>query len=92
MGATLADIPSELLVHTFSFLTPREVLIAAAHVCKLWGKLSQDQMLWKQFCKIEGWDSYSAVDQPSNWKKIYQSSINLYPNSLCSFVKLKFRF
>ncbi len=41
------DLPSELLIHTFSFLCHRDILLGCALVSKAWNEISQDNILWK---------------------------------------------
>lgn len=40
------ELPDNLLLHIFCFLSPKEVLLAG-EVCRNWHRLSKDKMLWK---------------------------------------------
>ena len=40
------ELPDNLLLHIFCFLSPKEVLLAG-QVCRNWHRLSKDEMLWK---------------------------------------------
>ncbi len=42
------DLPDNLLLHIFCFLSPKEVLLAG-EVCRNWHRLSKDELLWKSF-------------------------------------------
>lgn len=41
------DLPDELLVKIFSFLTTEELCLHAAPVCRKWRAISQDHSLWR---------------------------------------------
>lgn len=70
---SMKDLPIELLAHTLSFLTPKEVLLAAP-VCKVWYKATQNQLLWKEFCRQCGWVKDSELSSPEDWKDLYKCS------------------
>lgn len=40
------ELPDNLLLHIFCFLSPKDVLLAG-EVCRNWHRLSKDEMLWK---------------------------------------------
>lgn len=40
------ELPDNLLLHIFCFLSPKEVLLMG-EVCRNWHRLSKDEMLWK---------------------------------------------
>ena len=42
------ELPDNLLLHVFCFLSPKEVLLAG-EVCRNWHRLSKDELLWKSF-------------------------------------------
>ncbi len=42
------DLPDNILLHIFCFLSPKEVL-HAGEVCRNWHRLSKDELLWKSF-------------------------------------------
>lgn len=44
--ATIYDLPSEIIMKIFEYLTMGD-LLSAAQVCHLWHQLSSDNMLWK---------------------------------------------
>ena len=41
------DLPDNLLLHIFGFLTPKEIALAG-EVCRDWLRISKDEMLWKR--------------------------------------------
>lgn len=50
--ASIADLPSEILLKTFSFLAPAfRDLVAASEVCRHWNALIRDEdLLWRDLC------------------------------------------
>jgi hypothetical protein len=44
---SIKTIPEELIVHIFSFLSPKE-LVNAQQVCKHWKKIGDEETLWKR--------------------------------------------
>jgi len=41
------DLPTEILLHLFSFLSQKELLLTVAPVCQLWHELSSDPLFWR---------------------------------------------
>ncbi|BBI17350.1 F-box protein [Neochlamydia sp. S13] len=44
---SIKTIPEELIVHIFSFLSPKE-LVNAQQVCKRWKRIGDEETLWKR--------------------------------------------
>ncbi|XP_078345464.1 F-box/WD repeat-containing protein 5-like isoform X2 [Oculina patagonica] len=70
------DIPDNLLLQIFCFLSPKEVLLAG-EVCRNWHRLSKDELLWKSFLKDTLFNAASSknIELPnlsSSWLAEYQ--------------------
>jgi F-box-like len=82
MTVSLDQVPHELLTHTFSFLTAKD-LCAASRVCPKWHQLANDDQLWKCLCQknyshieIERSSSYITwISGPKTWKNIFSRCV-----------------
>ncbi|KIL67166.1 hypothetical protein M378DRAFT_74224 [Amanita muscaria Koide BX008] len=51
----LSSLPTELSLHVLAFLPYRSILTCSL-ICRRWKALSDDQTLWKSFCRVRGWE------------------------------------
>ncbi|XP_077984797.1 uncharacterized protein LOC144439385 [Glandiceps talaboti] len=49
-GDLLASLPTEITMKIYSYLTPKELLLYVAPVCKKWKELAHDPILWQSLC------------------------------------------
>ena len=75
-------LPTEIMTHVFSFLTPLDLLIASS-ACKYLAQIGSDPCHWKNFIAKEfpseeiPYDSGSKINhgQPPPFKKIYEQRV-----------------
>jgi F-box and WD-40 domain protein 7 len=56
-------LPKELALHVLSYLEPKD-LLRAAQTCRSWRFLADDNLLWKEKCKVATIISDSHPDKP----------------------------
>ncbi|KIC76876.1 hypothetical protein DB41_EB00010 [Neochlamydia sp. TUME1] len=71
---SIKTIPEELIVHIFSFLSPKE-LVNAQQVCKHWKKIGDEETLWKrhyqQHFKDEPLNISFSLKTPRSFRNSY---------------------
>uniref|UniRef100_A0A8C5GL95 F-box/WD repeat-containing protein 7-like n=1 Tax=Gouania willdenowi TaxID=441366 RepID=A0A8C5GL95_GOUWI len=63
-------LPKELALYTLTFLTPKDLLMAA-QTCRYWRILAEDNLLWREKCREEGISENVATSPVSPWKSSY---------------------
>ncbi|KAL9989015.1 hypothetical protein ACROYT_G003521 [Oculina patagonica] len=71
-----ADLPDNILLHIFCFLSPKEVLLAG-EVCRNWHRVSKDELLWKSFLQdtlfnVASSKNIELPNSSSSWLAEYQ--------------------
>ncbi|XP_066586935.1 F-box/WD repeat-containing protein 7 isoform X2 [Prorops nasuta] len=86
-------LPKELALSVLAFLEPRD-LLRAAQTCRSWRFLADDNLLWKEKCRVAGIDDVKDVPVPkrknskhsgapvpsSPWKQAYMRQHNIKMN------------
>ncbi len=74
------DLPSELLVHTFSFLSHRDILLRCALVSKAWNEISQDNVLWKLMARklLPKGIQFEQQQHSVSWLKLLKHEFSLH--------------
>ena len=68
------ELPDNLLLHIFCFLSPKDVLLAG-EACRNWHRLSKDEMLWKfllQETLNTGRNNKKKLPNSSSWFAEFQ--------------------
>lgn len=63
-------LPRELALSVLAFLEPRD-LLRAAQTCRNWRFLADDNLLWKEKCRVAGIDDFKEL--PPNKRKNYRT-------------------
>jgi len=48
----LLDLPAEIFVEIFSFLSAKDLTSNVSRVCAAWGSYSSDEYIWKHYCLV----------------------------------------
>jgi len=72
------DLPNELLIIIFQYLSPQDLLLRCSFVSQIWFLLAAEDILWKKFtlsssCQILNYDQTKS--KPMSYKKLYKKSI-----------------
>ncbi|KAL6041879.1 F-box/WD repeat-containing protein 9 [Balamuthia mandrillaris] len=71
--ALLCELPSEVLVHIFSFLPPKASATVLPLVCSRFYDLYQENTLWRKYCE-KTWDRLHPVkERPQAWKNYFRA-------------------
>ncbi|CAF3350576.1 unnamed protein product [Rotaria socialis] len=67
-GVSMLDLPDEVYLHLFSFLSPID-LCQISNVCKKWYRLATDDNLWRQrlIRDMKSWSSISSRSNPLSY-------------------------
>lgn len=82
--STLPELPDEVMVSIFSYLSAKETARASI-VCKIWHRIAADPFLWKNLCLRDFPPTLPLPTKNVDWKKnytIYTCNANLAANKL----------
>lgn len=74
---SLLNLPLELHIHIFSFLSPGELTKNVCLVNKAWKILGKDDYLWKRFYRL----SYPEIESSLPWKDKMEQMERIYPEA-----------
>lgn len=73
-------LPSEILLHIFSFMSPTDVCVGASRVNQKWHTIAYDNLLWRNICIQKGIEVPAQVDLKKDARTNYMQGYRRVQN------------
>ena len=73
MVCTFDDLPNELILFIFSFISEKDICLNCSFVCKRWNELSTDKFLNKARVRIQNGDDLTQIFKDTCYNSNYLS-------------------